>query len=141
MTRLTWDAVRVLTDDLAKIILDDIYQPNLIVAVARGGFIPARLLSSRLKVNRMGSIGIMYDGPSRKTRNIYNVSAPINNTDCILLVEDALETGRSLQDAYSILKRDAMTVRTAAYYYTPDSAITPDYAVQMMTQIPEFPWE
>ena len=56
MTRLTWDAVRVLTDDLAKIILDDIYQPNLIVAVARGGFIPARLLSSRLKVNPMGSI-------------------------------------------------------------------------------------
>jgi uncharacterized protein len=141
MTRLTWDAVGLLTDNLARIIRESTYQPNLIVAVARGGFIPARLLSSRLKVNRMGSIGIAYEGSDRRTTHIYNVSAPINNTDSILIVEDALETGHSLAEACTILKRDAMIVRTAAYYFTPESIITPDYTVQMLSQVPEFPWE
>jgi hypoxanthine-guanine phosphoribosyltransferase len=89
----------------------------------------------------MGSIGITYEASDRRTMHIYNISGPINNTDSILLVEDALETGRSLAGTREILKRDAMTVRTAAYYYKPDSVITPDYAVQMITQVPEFPWE
>jgi uncharacterized protein len=141
MTRLTWEAVSSLTDDLARIIRDDTFQPNLIIAVARGGFIPARLLSSRLNVKRMGSIGITYEGSARKTPRIYNISGPIDSTDRILLVEDALETGRSLADAREKLSSDAAAVHTVAYFYRPDSVITPDYSIRMISRLPEFPWE
>lgn len=141
MQSLTWEELSQITDELAETIRNSAYEPTLIVAVARGGFIPARLLSSRLKVRRMSSIGITYEGPDRTTRLIYSVPTPINSGDRILLVEDALETARSLADAYEILAQDAAEVRTAAYYYRPDSIITPDFSIKMVDRVPGFPWE
>lgn len=141
MQSLTWEELSQITDELAETIRNCGYEPTLIVAVARGGFIPARLLSSRLKVRRMSSIGIIYEGPDRTTRLIYSVPTPISSRDRILLVEDALETARSLADAYEILARDAEEVRTAAYYYRPDSIIIPDFSIKMVDRVPGFPWE
>jgi uncharacterized protein len=141
MESLTWEDINAITDQLAQKILDSAYQSNLIVAVARGGFIPARLLSSRLQIQRMSSIGITYQGSDRTTRIIYSVPTPIGNSDRILLVEDALETARSLSDAYEVLAQDAAEVRTAAYYYRPDSIVSPDFSLGMKSSIPKFPWE
>jgi uncharacterized protein len=141
MNRITWDSVDQLTDVLAQQIRESNYEINLIIAVARGGFIPARLLSSRLTIKRMSSIGISYLTADRSERTMYSVPTPISQHDRILLVEDALETGRSLADAYKALEQNAGGVRTAAYYYRADSIIVPDFTVDMLSHIPRFPWE
>jgi len=72
---------------------------------------------------------------------LYSVPTPIQRADQILLVEDALETGRSLRHALSVLASQAGSVRTAAYFYRPDAVIVPDYCVGPAAQIPAFPWE
>jgi uncharacterized protein len=141
MTELTWDDVNDLTDLLARNILKSNYLPTLIVAVARGGFIPARLLSSRIRVKRMASIGITYQGSERQTRLIYSMPKLMASDDHILLVEDALETGRSLADSCDVLSSKAASVRTVAYYYRSDSVIVPDFSIKALDQIPQFPWD
>jgi uncharacterized protein len=140
MTALTWDAVEQLTGTLAQRIRNG-FEPNMIVGVARGGLIPARLLSGALGVQRIASIGVAYQGQDRDQATLYSVPTPIQRADQILLVEDALETGRSLRHALSVLASQAGSVRTAAYFYRPDAVIVPDYCVGPAAQIPAFPWE
>jgi len=140
-TAITWDSVMILSDRLAERVKADGYRPNMIVAVARGGFVPARLLSSRLSIARLSSIGVRYQGESRRDHTFYSFPDPINERDYILLVEDVLETGRTLRDARQLLRTKAAEVRTGAYYYQQGSVIVPDYSLGATRHVPTFPWE
>lgn len=141
MNVTTWEEVKSLTDRLCRLILENECSLNLIVAVARGGFVPARLLSSGISVQRMASIGVAYVDADRTRREFYSVPTPIDGSYRVLLVEDALETGRSLQDARDYLRRCGTQVWTAAYFYMPHSVVQPDFSLGVVDTIPAFPWE
>lgn len=130
-----------LTDEVAALVRASSKQLNYIVAVARGGLIPARLLSSRLNVSRMATIGITYRDRERSDREFYSFPSPITSDDAILLVEDVLETGRSLADARAKLESEGADVATAAFYYQPRSIVVPDFSLGVREVIPRFPWE
>ena len=59
----------------------------------------------------------------------------------ILLVEDMLETGRSLVVAKNYLEEKGATVKTVCLYTLPISEITPDYFLREVDAVIEFPWE
>ncbi|MGH3912980.1 MAG: phosphoribosyltransferase [Pseudonocardiaceae bacterium] len=138
---ISWDHVHVLADELSKIVMEGRCRPNLIVAVARGGFVPARLLSNGTGVKRLSSIGIAYIDANRSQREVYTVPHPIDEDSRILLVEDVLESGRSLVEARNILVLQGARVWTAAFYYRPDSTIVPDFSLGILDSLPKFPWE
>ena len=59
----------------------------------------------------------------------------------ILLIEDFLESGRSMKhcaEQLSILKN---TVKTFAVGYSNKSLIVPDYTSGLMSTIPQLPWD
>ena len=141
MSRVTWEAVEGLNVSLASQINEAELAPNLIVAVARGGFVPARLLASALEIRRLTSIGISYTGADRRERELYATPTPIRSTDRILLVEDALESGRSLVDARDLLNKHGASVWTVSYYYSAASLVVPDFSLGAVDQVPQFPWE
>ncbi|WP_103342734.1 phosphoribosyltransferase [Amycolatopsis sp. CA-126428] len=141
MEAITWDHVRSLANDLSSLIRKSECRPNLIVAVARGGFIPARLLSDGIGVKKLSSIGITYTDSSRSRREVYTTPSPLGAGDSVLLVEDALESGRSLAEARDILADKGATVWTAALYYRFDSVVKPDFSLGALDKIPSFPWE
>lgn len=138
---ISWDHVRVLANELSRLIMEGQCRPNLIVTVARGGFVPARLLSNGTGVKRLSSIGITYVDSSRSQREVYTVPHPIDEDSRILLVEDALESGRSLIEARDLLTSQGARVWTAAFYYRSDSVIVPDFSLGILDSLPKFPWE
>jgi uncharacterized protein len=117
------------------------FVPDMIVAVARGGWIPTRFLSDLLGVNRIASIGLAYTNAARSQLVAYSLPEPIEPKQKLLLVEDCLESGRSLLEAKSILTARGAEIRTAALYTTAKTAFTPDFAVRRYDSPPPMPWE
>lgn len=114
------------------------YSPDVIVGIARGGLIPARLLSTHLSVKDMFCLAVKKIGDRRKVT--VTIDEDINGKN-ILLVEDMLETGRSLIIAKQYLEERGANVKTACLYIMPASEITPDYYLKEVDRAVKFPWE
>jgi uncharacterized protein len=114
------------------------YQPNVIIGISRGGIIPARLLSRDLNVKEMYCIGVSKaDGERRIVTDLLNDLVDRN----ILLVEDMLETGRSLVVAKQYLESKGAEVKTACLYTMPISEINPDFYIRQIQKVERFPWD
>ena len=100
--------------------------------------IPARLLSSELKVKDMYAVTVKKIANERKVtsdilENLSGMKA--------LLVEDMLETGRSLVVAKEYLESKGADVKTACLYTVPISELKPDFSLREVPEVMQFPWE
>lgn len=112
----TWEQFKTDAARLSEQILASNFKPSLIIALSRGGFIPARLLSNHLGVKRLTAIGITYTGPERTIPQVFSMPTPPGRDEDVLLVEDCLESGKSLAAAKEIVQRNVNTVRTCSIY-------------------------
>jgi hypoxanthine phosphoribosyltransferase len=117
------------------------FMPDMVVAVARGGWIPTRFLSDLLGVKRIASIGLAYADAARSQLVAYSLPEPIEPKQKILLVEDCLESGRTLLEAKNILTARGAEIRTAALYTIANTGFNPDFAVRRYDSPPPMPWE
>lgn len=111
---------------------------DVIVGVVRGGLVPARLLAKFLGVKEMYCLTVAKQDSDRVVTT--RITADLAGKS-VLLVEDALESGRSLIVAKGYLESLGAEVQTAALYIQPQTQIMPDYYVDRVDQIPMFPWE
>jgi hypothetical protein len=139
--RISWQEVLHLSQRLASEIEAANFAPNLLIAIARGGWIPTRLLSGPLSVPKIASIGVTYADAARSELAVYSFPEPITQHHRVLLVEDVLETGRSLVHATQLLRERGAEVRTCCYFYSDRSIVVPDYSLGRIATIPRFPWE
>jgi len=102
--KLGWDDIEALTDNLADQCLNSGIQPDMIVAIARGGLIPATQLAHKLDVRRVRSFQMVsyIDGVQGALEHIDSSQNLIEemerpNVNCVLFVEDIVDTGASLQ--------------------------------------------
>jgi hypoxanthine phosphoribosyltransferase len=77
-------------------------------------------------------------GDKRKVTN--DIIIDINGK-YVLLVEDMLETGKSLIIAKQYLEQKGAIVRTVCLYTMPISEVTPDFSLKKVESIEKFPWE
>ncbi|MBI2082433.1 MAG: hypothetical protein HYT76_02590 [Deltaproteobacteria bacterium] len=112
--------------------------PDLIVGISRGGLVPARLLATYLKVKDLHCLSVRKIGGERKV--VTEITDDIRGKR-ILLVEDMLETGKSLIVAKKHLESKAALVKTACLYTMPVSEIEPDFFLRQVKEIEKFPWE
>ena len=59
----------------------------------------------------------------------------------ILLVEDMLETGRSLVVAKQYLESKGATVKTVCLYIMEITEIEPDFYIRLVQEVEKFPWD
>lgn len=111
---------------------------DMIVGITRGGVVPARMLSSLLKTPKMACISVEKQGGERKV--ITELLEDLTGKT-ILLVEDMLETGRSLMVAKTYLESKGAKVKTTCLYTMAISKIKPDYFLKEVEKVVEFPWE
>ena len=57
---LSWDDVQRLSEKVSDLIMDSGYKPDLIIAISRGGFDPARIMSDQLNIRKLASLQIIY---------------------------------------------------------------------------------
>jgi len=114
------------------------YKPDTIIGITRGGIIPARLLSSYLQIKDMRCLSVHKVEEERKV--ITEILDDLDNKN-ILLVEDMLETGRSIIVAKEYLESKGAKVKTACLYTMSMSEIKPDFHIREVQTVEKFPWE
>jgi len=142
---LGWEDIYNLTLQLSERVVSSAYEPNVIVGIARGGWIPARILSDVLYTQTMWNVRIEYytelgvRGP--EPRVTQPLSVPLEGKK-ILLVDEVADTGESLHHATEYIKSLGVAeVRTAVLHLKPTSVVRPDYYIQEVSAWIVYPWE
>lgn len=135
----TWGKVESWTFELAEKIGD--YKPDFVIGISRGGLVPAILLS-RIKGGLFVPVYIEKIGGERRVSALCALTSSTLIGKNVLLVEDVLETGRSLIVAREFLERSGARVKTTCFFARDFSEVKPDYViVEGLTYEVIFPWE
>lgn len=141
----TWNQIYDMLLDLANKIQGDGYKPDVIIGIARGGLVPARILSDFLETPELAIIQIEYYVSIAQTRQepILKKSLHTQITDKkALLVDDVSDTGKSLQLAKNHLQQQgAKEIKTATLYAKPQTITKPDYCEKQTSNWIVFPWD
>ncbi len=113
------------------------FSPDVVIGVVRGGVVPAAVLARMLKVRDIRVVKVRHVGSGRKVDD----EAPEVSGMKVLLVEDMLETGKSLQTAKEYFESKGAEVKTACIYTMKKSTVTPDYSLREIPEVVPFPWE
>lgn len=127
---ISWAQCQTLLRDVALKIRTARFQPDVIVAIARGGFVPARLLCDYLSVMELVSFRIEHYRGQQVAAQA-QIRHPLNvelHGKRVLVVDDLSDTGETFELAVHYLHRlGAAEVRTAALHYKEHSRFEPDY--------------
>ncbi len=118
---------------LAEAVRASDYRPEVVIAIARGGFVPARYLCDFLSISAMTSIKIQHYAPgARKQRRAW-VKYPLGGSiegQRVLLVDDVNDTGDTLEAALDHLRGfGAADLRTAVLHEKLTTRFRADYRV------------
>lgn len=129
--RVSWHQVQKLCLELATKISDAGFVPDVVVAIARGGFVPARLLCDYLGIVELASIRIAHYTAGAHKMERARLAAPLNldvRGRKVLIVDDVSDTGDTLELARAhIGECGAAEVQFAALHYKRVSRCVPDF--------------
>ena len=141
---LTWEDVQLLTEEVATMIKSSGFKPDMIVAVSRGGFDPARILCDQLDVRRLACVQVeSYAGMKRSSepKVIIPVNADVSGKK-VLVSDDVSDTGASLKKARDhILEMRAAEVKVVTLHIKPWSTFLPDFFASSTDAWVVYPWE
>jgi hypoxanthine phosphoribosyltransferase len=141
----TWNQIYDMLLSQTQKIQNQEYKPDIIIAIAKGGLIPARILTDLLEIQEFGYIQIEFYKDINLTRQEPTLKQNLTNQVLgkkTLLVDDIADTGRSLNLAKIHLQQQgASQIKTATLYQKPQSSITPDFYEKQTTSWVVFPWE
>jgi hypoxanthine phosphoribosyltransferase len=142
---LTWELSGVAARELAQRVVDSGYEPELVIAVARGGLIPAGAIAYALGVKAAGTLNVEFYRDVEQTLPDPVVLAPLLDTEAIvgrrlLVVDDVADSGRTLELVLDLLRRHAAEVRSVVLYTKPQTIVQPDYSWRQTDRWINFPW-
>lgn len=142
---LTWSEIEESLLALADKINASGYRPEMIVGIARGGWVVARILSDLLNVRDLASIKIeFYKGVDEKVK-VPKITQPISASPSgkvVLVADDVADTGESLILAHRhLVDQGARTLKVATIHYKPWSRFKPDYYCLETDDWIMYPWE
>ncbi|AEM38019.1 phosphoribosyltransferase [Pyrolobus fumarii 1A] len=106
---VTWDEIVEWAYGLAKKIREDGYKPTVIIAVARGGYVPARLLCDFLGVENLLSIQSQHWVAAAQASEKAILKFPYHvdlSGHRALIVDDIVDTGETLMLAKEFVQRE-----------------------------------
>jgi len=141
----SWNQIHVFLVQLAEKIKESGFNPDIIVGVARGGWIPARIMSDMLENHKLANISAEFYVNIGKTKQQPVITQPISTTVKnmkVLVVDDLADSGESLKRVTDHLeKQGAQEIKIATIYYKPWSTIVPHYFEKQTRNWIVFPWE
>lgn len=141
----SWDQIYGLLLKLAEAVRKSGFEPDVIVGVSRGGWIPARIMSDLLENPKLANVTAEFYVGIAETKNEPTITQPVSvsvKDKRVLVVDDLADTGESLKLVNSHLKKHgASEVKIATIYYKPWSIIVPHYYEKETRRWIVFPWE
>ena len=135
---ISWRRVYQLARRLALNISNARFQPDIIVAIARGGYVPARILCDFLNVYRLASVSVMHYAAGARQLDRARLGASLD-TDIsglkVLVVDDTSDTGDTLGLVLEHIKTlNPASVNVAVLHYKKVSAVAPDFFAQKVVK-------
>lgn len=128
---VSWDQVASLSYELASQISRSGFKPDLVIAIARGGYVPARLLCDYLNIYKLTSIRVEhYTAGANKTEQARLVMPLLTSLEgqSVLLVDDVDDTGETLKLAVDYLRQlKPDQIKVAVLHHKKVSCLMPDY--------------
>ncbi len=144
-TRLSWDDIQSQCRTLASKILDQNVPFDLIIGVARGGWVPARILSDILDNDELHTVRAKFYNEVGETKEKPIITHPTQvdvTGKRILLVDDIADTGESLIAVMNHLnEKNVDSIYVATLVKKPSSKFTPDIFALETPDWVIFPWE
>jgi len=142
---MDWNKFYSLSKAVAKKIKESGYKPDVVVGLARGGWILSRVLCDFLGVKDLLSVKVEHWGvtatPDGRARVKYPLSVEISDKKA-LVVDDITDTGESMKKSVEHVRTlGPAEVRTAALRHIEGSKFVPDYYGEVISwRWVIFPW-
>lgn len=141
----SWIQIHHMLQHQARIILQSGFQPDIVLGVCRGGWIPARILSDLLGNPNLANIKAecyKFIGEATDQPVITQCLSAEVRSKTVLIVDEVADSGRTLKlVADHVKERGAREVKTATLYYKPGSILKPDYFEKKTSFWIVFPWD
>jgi hypoxanthine phosphoribosyltransferase len=131
--------------DLAHDVLASGFEPEVVVAIARGGLLLAGSISYALGVKSCGALNVeFYTGVGERLKDPVVLPPMLDEQSLVgkrvLLVDDVSDSGRTLDMVMQLLKAGGADVRSIVLYTKPGTLHEPDYTWRRTPLWITFPW-
>ena len=142
---LTWQGFGDATRELSRTIVADGFMPDVVVAIARGGLLPAGAIAYGLGIKNCGAINVEFStgiGTVLPDPELLPPEMDMAYLDGrrVLLVDDVADSGRTLDLAVRLLTDRGAIVRSVVIYTKPTTIIRPDWSWKDTDLWIDFPW-
>ena len=142
---MTYYAYEQFVNDVKALVkLTSSYQPDTLIAIARGGLTLGHAYASATDNRQLMSINsILYEGDQRgKSCEIFNVPE-LKHAKKVLLLDDIVDSGQTIKEVLEHLQGCFPDVefKIASIYYKKTAVIQPDFTLYEANDWIEFFWE
>lgn len=142
---LTWEGFGIAGRELAQIVVDSGFVPDVVLAIARGGLPVAGSITYAMPAKNCFVINVEYYTGIGETRDVPVILPPyVDAHDLagmkVLLVDDVADSGHTLKLVQDELGPQVAELRTAVLYRKPRSIVRCDYVWKEVDCWIVFPW-
>jgi uncharacterized protein len=128
---MSWEDFAILAKTLAHRIKQSRFRPDLVIAIGRGGYVPARVVCDFLLHDMLTSFKVEHWGMAAQEKPAVTVRFPLAvdiRDKTVLVVDDVDDTGKTLELALTYLRGFyPKEIRTAVLEHKASSSVRPDY--------------
>ena len=142
---LTWQGFGDANRELAQTIVDSGFEPDIVIAVARGGMIPGGALTYAMGCKLTDAINVEFYTDVHETLPDPVLLAPMLDVEAVtgkklLVVDDVADSGRTLDLVIKLLEGFGAEVRSVVLYAKPTTIVEPTYVWRHTDKWIVFPW-
>lgn len=142
MRYYSYDEFKIDVNMLAKELRK--YEPDVILAVARGGMTLGHFLAEALEMRDLYFINSIHYEETRKldTINIFNIP-DLSKKEKIVIVDDIIDSGETMIEIKKVLmeKYPHLDLKVASVFYKEKALLRPDFHAREATEWIEFFWD
>lgn len=136
--QISTDEVVSASDRLARRIRESGFAPDTVIAVARGGFMPARFVCDFLGVSRLLSLKVQHYGAGAQAQRRAEVTEPLGSPirgARVLLVDDVNDSGETLEAARPYLEGlEPAAIRIAVLHEKSNTDCRADFVAESIRE-------
>lgn len=142
---MTWEMFGAASRELATMIADDGYDPDMILSIARGGLLIGGALGYAMAVKNTYTMNVEFYTGVDERLEVPRILPPapdfVDLHDArILIVDDVADTGHTLASVGQFCEGKVGEVRMAVLYEKPHSVVSCHYVWRRTDLWINFPW-
>lgn len=142
---LTYEGFGESIRDLAQLVADDGYRPDLILSIARGGLFVAGGLGYALDVKNLHVMNVEYYTGVQESLELPVMLPPVPKPGMlkgakVLVADDVADTGATLRFVRDFVEDYVADIRCAVIYQKPTSLVDCEYVWKRTDKWINFPW-